>query len=480
MGGVVAGLGLVAVSQLAGPEAQNTAEAPPGSPQPQAAPPAAATSDTAPPAPLTPVPDTPAAPPPALTDAALPEPAAVPPLVQSDAPMAAQTPVTDPSPAAPASESAAPSAPRAAPPALVGLEGDSAATAAAAPAEPPAQPATTAPQGSTRAPAVPAPPLRDLAGGTPAPDARLPAAPPAPGGDAPPTATLDEALLQPLPVTPPSDGSASLPPTPPLDGPADDVITGRLPRIGDPAPPRQDAPSDAAADLALSQELPPRERYARDFAGAAGKPMFAIMLADTGAVGVDRAELAALSLPLSIVIDPLSEGAAARAALWRAGGQEVVMAASGIPAGAKASDLEQSFQALAQALPEAVAVIDATGSSFQDNRPLSTMVVPILAAQGRGLVTFDRGLNAADQVARREGLAATRIFRRLDAEDEDTPLIRRYLDRAAFKAAQDGRVAVYGTLRPETVTAILEWAVEGRSATVTLAPISALMTQEGG
>jgi uncharacterized protein len=56
-------------------------------------------------------------------------------------------------------------------------------------------------------------------------------------------------------------------------------------------------------------------------------------------------------------------------------------------------------------------------------------------------------------------------------------VIRRYLDRAAFKAAQEGRVAVIGTLRDETVKAIMEWAVEGRSATVALAPISALMAR---
>ena len=102
-------------------------------------------------------------------------------------------------------------------------------------------------------------------------------------------------------------------------------------------------------------------------------------------------------------------------------------------------------------------------------------MVPILADQGRGLVTFDQGLNAADQEARRNDLPATTIFRRIDADAEDAPVIRRYLDRAAFKAAQDGRVVVIGTLRPETVTGILEWAVEGRASTVALAPITALL-----
>ena len=49
------------------------------------------------------------------------------------------------------------------------------------------------------------------------------------------------------------------------------------------------------------------------------------------------------------------------------------------------------------------------------------------------------------------------------------------VDRAAFKAAQEGKVAVIGTARPETIAALLEWSVEGRSSTVALAPITALM-----
>ena len=61
-------------------------------------------------------------------------------------------------------------------------------------------------------------------------------------------------------------------------------------------------------------------------------------------------------------------------------------------------------------------------------------------------------------------------FRDLDGDGEAAPVIRRYLDRAAFKAAQEGRVTVVGRTRPETVAALLEWTVEGRAATVALAP----------
>ena len=199
------------------------------------------------------------------------------------------------------------------------------------------------------------------------------------------------------------------------------------------------------------------------------------MLLDSGAADLDRAQLAALPFAVSFVIDPLMPDAAAAAAIYRGAGQEVLMLATGIPAGATPADLEQTFQAHANVLPEAVAVLDLVDGGFQNDRPLATQVVPILKSQGRGLLTYDKGLNAADQVARREALPAATIFRSLDAEGEAAGLIRRYLDRAAFKAAQDGRVVVLGQTRPETIAALLEWAVEGRAAAVALAPASVVM-----
>jgi polysaccharide deacetylase 2 family uncharacterized protein YibQ len=225
----------------------------------------------------------------------------------------------------------------------------------------------------------------------------------------------------------------------------------------------------------LAADLPPLQRFARSFENPGAKPLFAVLLLDSGDPDLRRAELAALPLPLSFVVDPMQPGAAEAAEIYRAAGQEVVMLATAIPRGATAADLEQSFAAVAPILPEAVALIDTTDATFQDNRGLSAEVVTHLDAKGLGLVTFDRGLNAADQVARREGVPAATVFRSLDDEGEDSPLIRRYLDRAAFKAAQEGRVVVIGTAREATITALMEWAVEGRSASVALAPISAVM-----
>lgn len=261
-------------------------------------------------------------------------------------------------------------------------------------------------------------------------------------------------------------------PEPGLAGTVEGVTTDRLPSI-EVAPPVDPA---AEAEPVLTEDPRPLARFAAPFDNPEGKPLFAIVLADDGRAQIDRAALAALPLPVTIALDPAAPDAARLAADYRAAGKEVAMLATGIPAGAKPSDLEVAFAAHAAALPEAVAVVDLPEGGFQSQQSLAAALVPLVKAQGRGLVTFDRGLNAGDQVARREAVPATLIFRQIDAGAESVPVMRRYLDRAAFKAAQDGRVAVYGTASPEVITALLEWSVEGRAGSVALAPLTALLS----
>ncbi|MDQ2067555.1 divergent polysaccharide deacetylase family protein [Xinfangfangia sp. CPCC 101601] len=265
---------------------------------------------------------------------------------------------------------------------------------------------------------------------------------------------------------------STLAPTPALRGSADAVTTDRLPRVGD--APAQAVEEEAAA-LADSR---PVALYAAPFENPEGKPLFAILVIDEGKPETDRAALAALPFPVSFALDPSDPNAAVYAEIYRAAGREVVMLASALPKGGQATDIEVALSVMSQALPEAVAVMDLPSRAFQADRPLATLVVPVIGAAGRGLVTWDQGLNAADQVARREDIPAATAFRDLDGADESAPVIRRYLDRAAFKAAQEGRVTVVGRSRPETVAALLEWAIEGRAATVALAPLTAVLSAD--
>lgn len=387
------------------------------------------------------------------------------------------------------------------------------------PAAVPEEPAAAPPAGiADEAPAAPVPPaLAEAAAPVPTvlPEAEpgttalLP--PTIPGGEtapapieAPPPAPAvpqQDALLQPVSPEPPDPAPAMVAPVPKEPAPEPEVLaigeakeslapddkiedqvagvtTNRLPRIGDADPQTAEGMSDpmaAAPGATALQGTTPLELFRRTFDNPDGKPLFSIILVDDGSPDLDRANLAALPFPVSFAVDPLAPNYAEASRIYRDAGQEVLMLASGIPDGATAGDLEQTFQALDMALPEAVAVIDRVDGGFQENLELAGQIMPILAEQGRGIVTYDQGLNPADQIAQREGVPAATVFRILDAGGESIPKMRNYLDRAAFKAAQEGRVVVIGTTRPETVAALLEWTVEGRAASVALAPVSAIL-----
>lgn len=423
------------------------------------------------------------------------------------APAAAKTASVDPAPAAPAPKTNAPKAASDDPANLAKPEG-----AIAAPT-PPVVAKDTAPKPGDLV--RPVAPVAD-----PTPDvAELPPVPPLTAEEqavldqAKPADTAPEAVAEPAPEVPATPDPETAPkpqvvaiapaptpeptqplaPTPGLTNTAEGVTVGRLPTIsaepkpaadGDAAPDDPDTGEDAGvdavpttADPAPGQPQTPLQQFAAKFENPEKKPLFAVILIDTGGPNVDRKALAQLPFPVTFAIDPAATDASTAAAIYREAGQEVMMLATGIPPGANAADLEVSFQANAAALPEAVAVLDLEDGGFQNDRPLATEVVPVIKGQGRGIVTWDKGLNAGEQVARRDGVPSAMVFRRLDGANENAPTVRRYLDRAAFKAAQDGAVAVVGQTSPETVAALMEWAVEGRSASVALAPITAVLSK---
>lgn len=491
-GGVVAGVGLGVVSQVAAPPARQAEQAAPvtagseaAAPETVVAPKAAADAvEVAPPATaeVAETPDETNPEPSAAADApkaevpavgaAEPSSPAEPPVAPEPADKPAEVAVQEPAPTPapdPAEGPAAPQAEGAAPPAPVASTQPPLQTAEAAPkadgapgegvlaglpgptpAEPEEKLLTPQPDAAPQAPAV-----AEVPGADPAVD-------PGAAGEATPMPEAAEAEV-PAPKAGQTDSASG-------------VTVGRLPTITPEA--SETVIETGVGTVTPAEAMTPLDRFSRSFDPPVGKPLFAILLVDPGTPDVDRAALAALPFPVTFVVDPFAPGAAEAMAIYRAAGQEVAIFGTGIPNGAKAADVEQTFQSHATALPETVAVVDPGEGGFQADRQMSAALVDILKAQGRGLITFDQGLNAADQVARREDLPAATIFRTLDDEGEDTPVIRRYLDRAAFKAAQEGRVMVLGTARPETVAALLEWSVEGRAASVALAPASALMTAE--
>lgn len=276
---------------------------------------------------------------------------------------------------------------------------------------------------------------------------------------------------------PRSEGEGGLPrriePNQGLSGAVEGVRADRLPRIGDPA-----AATARLAEGARALTSPGAlELNRKSFANPLNRPPFAVLLLDEGKVALtDLPTLAASGLPLTLVLDPAAPEAGERARIWRAAGQEVALLATGVASGATETDGEVVMEALARAVPEALALVSPPGGgALQRERSAAAAVVPALKMRGYGLVTWDEGLNAGDQVARREGLPAAVIFRDLNGRDESGPVMLRYLDRAAFKAQQDGRAVVFARLEPATLETLLSWSLTARAASLALAPLSAVL-----
>lgn len=228
-------------------------------------------------------------------------------------------------------------------------------------------------------------------------------------------------------------------------------------------------PPAAAPAEVQPAELSPLQAFAQPFAITSNKPLFSVVLIDAGEADLDRQALADLPLSISFALDPRHENVAEQAALYRAAGREVIML---LPEGTDAATLAE----YGNKIPQAVVVMEQSAQSFQSDRAISEAIVPEIIAQGRGLLTWEGPNNLAEQLAKRQALPSAVIFRSLDEGNEEAPVIRRYLDRAVVKADQEGQVTVIGQARAETIKALIEWSIEGRSANVTLAPLSASLT----
>ena len=235
------------------------------------------------------------------------------------------------------------------------------------------------------------------------------------------------------------------------------------------------APAPEAPASANVPTIPAIKAFAIPFENTRAQPVMSVVLLD----GDERPtpdQLAAFPFPLTFVIDPTSPTAGAAMRLYRDAGFEVAMLVN-LPQGAEPSDAEVAFQAYMSEVPEAVAVLDAVDSGFQSNRDMVAQVVEILKESGHGLVTYSRGLNTARQVAQREGVPANVVFRDFDGKGEAPVVMRRFLDQAAFRAGQEEGVILVGRAKPDTIGALVDWALQGsRASTVALAPLSVALT----
>ena len=289
------------------------------------------------------------------------------------------------------------------------------------------------------------------------------------GGDAP----LPEAEDPPQAPEPAEEEAATAQGT--IGDMAEGVTTNRLPAVGQETP--EEAP-EAEEVAEPSQDLPPLEKFAGAFENPEGKPLMSIVLIDDGSSPIGFEALSSFPYPLSFAVDADWPGAAEAAARYRAAGFEV-LAMADLPQGANAADAEVAMQAYLEAVPEAVAILEGTDTGLQSSREAAEQLAPILLESGHGVVMQPKGLNTAQKLLSREGVKAASVFRDFDAKGQEATVIRRFLDQAAFKAAQeDGGVIMLGRMQAETVSALLLWGLQDRASRVALAPVSAVLMGE--
>jgi len=283
-------------------------------------------------------------------------------------------------------------------------------------------------------------------------------------------------MPEPAPEAAPQETENSIrKPVPGIANMAPQIETGRLPSIGS----LPDTGTDAASMTAAKTEPPASDlgalaAYGATFENPNALPLMAIILIDNPDAPISDAALANLSFSVSFAIDAVREDATDVAARYRKAGFEVLMLTN-LPLGADPSDIETAFQAYSRAVPEAIGVLDLGANGFLRGASSASQIAEILAEGGFGLVTPSKGLNTAQKAATREGVPAALIFRQLDENDEKGPVIRRFLDRAAFRAKQEGHVIMLGQTRPQTLEALVQWALEDRAAAVAIGPVSAVL-----
>lgn len=226
-----------------------------------------------------------------------------------------------------------------------------------------------------------------------------------------------------------------------------------------------------------TSETSPVVRYAEDFSNPDNRPLMAIVLIDAGDSGIDTSVLSGFPYPLSFAINTLDDDANERMTALRDKGFEV-LAMVDLPEFANASDVEVAMPAHLRAIPQAVAVLEGMGDGLQSSREISDQVTSVLNASGHGLVFLSKGLNTAQKLAARDGVPSATVFRDFDGKGQNAAAIRRFLDQAAFKAAQEDGVIMLGRLQPNTVSALLLWGLADRAGTVALAPVSALLSAQ--
>ena len=257
---------------------------------------------------------------------------------------------------------------------------------------------------------------------------------------------------------------------------ADNVETGRLPSITNDAP--EATTQDDEADTVEAAPEPDARTKARNtpaWENPEERPLMSILLIDDGSSPIGDEEQRSFPYPITFAVSATAPDAADMVATYRAEGFEV-LALADLPEQATPSDIEVAIEASLGNVPEAAGLLIA--GDVPGGRQGTEQIIEKLAMSGHGLVTASTGLNATGQLAESTGFPAANIFDDMDSEGQTPTVIRRFLDNAAFRAAQGEEVIMLGRIRPDTISALLLWGLGDRAGRVALVPVSAVLTAQ--
>ncbi|MCK0143284.1 divergent polysaccharide deacetylase family protein [Aliiroseovarius sp. F20344] len=306
--------------------------------------------------------------------------------------------------------------------------------------------------------------------------------PETPEADTPPDATPDADAPE---VSQSEQGGFGTAVTP-IDDRATGVTTNRLPSIDgdaeDPEAVTQVEPEDgtipeAAPEVSqsdFSNSPLAIERNSVPHPATDGRPLMAIVLKDMGEARNELQGVDNLPFTISVIVDVNAPDLDDAIAFYREAGAEILIQAD-LPAGSTPTDAEVNFQVQQPNLNKGAAVFMKPESGFQTNAPLSRQIAEILVTSGHGLVTRPEGLNTGHKNALKIGVPSGLVFRDLDGNGQDSKMIRRFMDNAAFKASLENGVILMGRAVPETMAALIEWNLGNRANSVALVPVSTVL-----
>ena len=235
-----------------------------------------------------------------------------------------------------------------------------------------------------------------------------------------------------------------------------------------------DAPQEAPPEETLSPDAPAILRFAADFDNPEGLPVVAVVLIGDGTLTDGPAQVLQSGVVATVAIDALMQDATLWSEAYREAGAEVAMQVP-LPDRATPGDVEVAFAAALEILPQAgILFSDGTGV-LRNDQLAAAQVMQILASEGRGLVTIQRGLGSLIRAAERADVRVATVSRDIDGAGESNSAILRALDQAAFRARQSGGAVVVARLKPRTMDVLSVWARDAAEDGILMGPVSALM-----